>query len=37
LLRDANRVITAHAAQGLHFHSRVVLGEWGTLVFRKPI
>jgi ribosomal protein L11 methyltransferase len=37
LLRDANRIISAHAAQGLRLHSRVTLGEWGTLVLKKPI
>ena len=37
LLRDANRIISAHAAQGLRLHSRVTLGEWGTLVLKKSI
>ncbi len=35
LLADANRIISAHAAQGLCLHSRVTLGEWGTLVLTK--
>lgn len=37
LLKDANRVIVAHAQQGLRLQSRVTLGEWGTLVLKKPI
>jgi ribosomal protein L11 methyltransferase len=36
LLKDANRIISAHATQGLRLHSRVTLGEWGTLVLKKP-
>ncbi len=35
LVRDANRIISAHAAQGLRLHSRVTIGEWGTLVLKK--
>jgi len=37
LLRDANRIISAHRNQGIHLHSRVTLGEWGTLILKKPI
>ena len=37
LIKDANRIITAHAYHGLRLHSRVTLGEWGTLILRKAI
>lgn len=37
LLSDANRIISAHHQQGLRLYRRVELGEWITLVMKKPI
>ncbi len=33
---DANRVLAAHRAQGLHLVRKIDVGEWTTLVLRRP-
>jgi ribosomal protein L11 methyltransferase len=36
LIRQENRVLSAHRRQGLHLVRRFRLGDWSTLVLRRP-
>ena len=36
LTKDTNRVISAHTSQGLRLFKRISIGDWQTLVFKKP-
>jgi ribosomal protein L11 methyltransferase len=35
LISDTNRVISAHASQGLRLSNRITVGDWQTLIFKK--
>ena len=35
LIGDTNRVISAHASQGLRLFNRITIGDWQTLVLKK--